>query len=116
MFGNLFGKKPKISIPKLGFLQALGVAAYCTLVGSVLWSGNILFGQMGNVLGPTLMLILLSVSVLVCGLLVFYHPYQLFFDDKKKEAADLVLYTTGWLFAFFLLVLIKLLILNALIS
>ena len=88
-----------MNIRKLGLLQALGVVAYCALVGLFIWSGW-LFG-LTVPLGPALMLILLSVSVLVCGLLVFYHPYQLFFDDKKKEAADLVLYTTGWLAAFF---------------
>ena len=103
-----------MNIGKLGLLQALGVVTYCALVGLFIWSGW-LFG-LTVPLGPVLMLILFSFSVLVCGLLVFYHPYQLFFDGKKKEAADLVLYTTGWLFAFFLLVLIKLLILNALIS
>jgi len=27
---------------------------------------------------------------------------KLFFEGKKKEAADLVLYTTVWLFIFFL--------------
>ena len=100
MLGNLFGKKPKISIEKLGLLQALGVVAYCTLIGLFIWSGGGLFGLMAP-LAPILMLILFSFSVLVCGLLVFYHPYQLFFDGKKKEAADLVLYTTGWLAAFF---------------
>jgi len=46
---------------------------------------------------------LFSVSALICGLLVFYHPYQLLFSGKKKEAADLVLLTTAYLAGFFLL-------------
>lgn len=108
----LFGKN--ISIKKQGFLQALGVAIYCTLVGLFFWIGDTLFGQMNSIIGPILMLILLSVSVLVCGLMVFYQPYRLFFDGKKKEAADLVIYTTIWLFAFFLIALVKLLISNSL--
>jgi Na+/proline symporter len=102
MLGNLFNKKSEISIKKLGFFQALGVAVYCLLVGALIQSGSVFFGPLGGILGPALMLILLSFSVLVCGLLVFYHPYQLFFDGKKKEAADLVLSTTGWLAAFFI--------------
>lgn len=101
----LFGKK-KTSIKKQGFFQALGVTAYCVLVGLLFWNGNILFGPMNTTFGPILMLILLSASVLICGLLVFYQPYQLFFDGKKKEAADLVISTTGWLLAFFLAFLI----------
>jgi cation transport ATPase len=107
----IFGKK-KISIEKQGLFQALGVAAYCTLIGLLMANGNILFGQMNLVIGPILMLILLSVSVLVCGLLVFYQPYQLFFDGKKKEAVDLVLFTTGWLVMFFFAFLILTVIIN----
>lgn len=103
----LFGKE-KTPLKQKGFLQALGVAAYCALIGLFFWKGNELFGQVNLVLGPILMLILLSVSVLICGLLVFYQPYRLFFDGKKKEAADLVIFTTVWLavlfFAFLILI------------
>jgi len=115
MFGKLFEKKSKLSLKWLGFLQALGVALYCTLVGLFIWSGEVLFDTMNVFLGPVLMLILFSVSVLACGILVFYQPYRLFFDGKKKEAADLVIYTTIWLFAFFIIALIKLVILTSLI-
>jgi len=85
----------------LGFFQALGVTFYCSLVGLLFWKGNEIFGQM-NYLGPVLVLVLLSVSVLICALIVFYRPYRLFFDGKKKEASELVLSTTAWLFVFFL--------------
>ena len=105
MFGKLFGKKPKISIPQMGFLQALEVTLYCTLIGLLMWNGDLFFGTMNMFFGPILMLVLFSVSVLVCGLLVFYQPYRLFFDGKKKEAADLVLYTTGWLLVSFFILL-----------
>lgn len=86
----------------LGFFQALGVTFYCSLVGLLFWKGNEIFGQQINYLGPVLVLVLLSVSVLICALIVFYRPYRLFFDGKKKEAAELVLSTTAWLFVFFL--------------
>ncbi len=101
----LFGKE-KISLKKQGFLQALGVAVYCTLIGLLFWNGSVLFGQMNQIVGPILMLILFSVSVLVCGLLVFYQPYRLFFDGKKKEAVDLVILTTAWLAVFLIAFLI----------
>lgn len=106
MFGNIFSKRSKISIERLGFLQAVGVALYCTLVGLFIWNGDNIFGTMSVFLAPVLMLILFSVSVLICGLSVFYLPYRLFFDKKRKEAADLVLYTTGWLAFFFLVFLL----------
>jgi hypothetical protein len=88
---------------KLGFLQAIGVTAYCLLVGLIFWKGSDVFGKMHLYLGPVAVLILLSVSVLICALLVFYNPYKLFFGGKKKEAVDTVVYTTASLFIFLLL-------------
>ncbi len=99
-FEMLFRKKRELSIRQKGFLQATGVVAYCLLVGLLFWNANILFGQMNVFMGPVTMMTLFSVSVLVCGLLVFYLPYRMFFDKKQKEAIDLVLYTTGWLAVF----------------
>ncbi len=101
----LFGKE-KTSLKQKGFLQALGVAVYCTLVGLLLGNGDLLFGQANLILGSILMLVLFSVSVLVCGLLVFFQPYRLFSDGKRKEAADLVIFTAIWLAAFLFLSLI----------
>lgn len=87
-----------MSIKKTGFLQALGVTAYCSLIGLVFWQGNHLFPKVNQYFAPVMMLLLLSVSVLVCGLIVFYKPYRLFFDEKKKDAANLVISTSLWLF------------------
>lgn len=83
-----------------GFLQALGVAAYCTAVGLLMFNIERFMDNKPNFFGPVSFLLLFSVSALVCGLLVFYNPYILFFEKKKKQAIDLVLYTTAWLFAF----------------
>jgi hypothetical protein len=88
---------------KQGFLQALGVALYCSLVGLFFWQGQNIFPKFNPYFGPVMMLLLLSFSVLTCGVIVFYKPYLMFFDDKKKEAIRLVVGTAGWLFVFFLL-------------
>lgn len=101
------------SLIRLGFVQALGVALYCSFVGLFFWKGNELFGKVPNFFGPVAFLLLLSFSVLICGLLVFYQPYRLFFDNKKKEAADLVLYSAAWLFAFFVAFLLLAVLLKA---
>lgn len=85
-----------------GFMQAVGVTLYCSLVGLLFWKGDEIFGKVPNYFGPVAFLLLLSVSVLVCGTIVFYQPYKLFFAGKQQEAADLVLQTAAWLFAFFL--------------
>lgn len=88
---------------KAGFLQALGVTLYCSLVGLLFWQGNHLFPKVNQYFAPVMMLLLLSVSVLVCGLLVFYKPYKLFFANKKEDAINLVLFTSLWLFLFLLI-------------
>ncbi len=86
----------------LGFLQAFEVAGYCLAVGLFIWQGDRVFSKFNHFLAPVLFLLLFSVSTLICGLLVFYRPYRLFFEDKKKDAVELVLFTTLWLFFFFL--------------
>lgn len=95
-------------IRKQGFLQALGVAAYCTLIGLFMWNANSIVGKMNNFVGPILILILFSTSALICGLLVFYKPYKLFFADKKKEAIEVVVSTALWLFTFLIIFLLGL--------
>lgn len=102
MLWKLGVKKEKLSLKQRGFLQATSVVIYCLLVGLFFWNANALFGQMNVFLGPVTMLILFSVSVLVCGLSVFYLPYRMFFEKKRKEAIDLVLFTTGFLFLYLL--------------
>lgn len=83
---------------KQGFLQALGVTAYCSLIGVFMWNSNNVFGKMNSTLGPIFVLMLLSTSVLICASLVLYKPYRLFVDGKKKEALGVVVSTASWLF------------------
>jgi hypothetical protein len=85
-----------------GLPQALGVAVYCLLVGGFMFNmGKFFDSGPDGFLAPVAVLMLFSVSALICALLVFYYPYKLFIEKKKKEAAEQVLYTTAWLFAFF---------------
>lgn len=86
-----------------GFYQALTVVFYCSLVGSVIWNGEKIFGQMKSFIGPITFLTMFSVSALICGLLVFYKPYKLFFANKKEEAANIVVATTVSLFTILLI-------------
>jgi len=89
-----------MKINKLGFLQALGVTVYCSLIGLILWQGSNIFPKVNAYFGPVMFLLLFSASVLICGLMVFYKPYQLFFAGKKKEAISVVVSTSLWLFLF----------------
>lgn len=87
---------------KLGLRQAIGIALYCSVVGLVMNNGEKIFGQMKSPIGPIAFLTMFTVSVLTCGLLVFKKPYELFFDGKKKEAINVVVYTAVSLFVILL--------------
>lgn len=102
----------KFSLKTRGFVQAAGVTLYCGLVGIFMWKGNVIFGKVASYFAPVAVLLLFSVSALICTVLVFYQPYKLFFEGKKKEAANLVLYTTLWLFVFFIVFLLLTLMLS----
>ncbi len=75
----------------------MGVAAYIALIGLFISNANAVFPKIGNLWGPILFLLLFSTSALICGLIVFYKPYKLFFAGKKKEAAEVVISTAAWL-------------------
>lgn len=97
---------------KQGFLQALGVSFYILLIGLFINNGEKFVGHIALPLGPILMLLLLSVSVLICAILVLYKPYKFFIEGKKKEALDVVVSTAVSLFGLLILFLIGLAIFN----
>lgn len=102
----------KLSLPFIGFLQALGLTAYCGMVGVVMWKGNTWFGQMNGYFGPVLILSILVVSVIICALITAGYPFLVFWNKKNtKEALSIVAYTAGWLL-FFVAVVMLLLCLN----
>ncbi len=83
---------------KNGLKQATNVAGYILLVVMVMANGNYWFGEDDRgMLAPLLALTVLSVSVLVCALLVLAEPYKLFMAKKGNEALELVISTTKWL-------------------
>jgi len=91
----------KASLVFLVFLQAIGLVFYCALVGLIFWRGNQWFGPAHLYLGPTMVLILLVVSVLISGLLVLAYPAFLFWEKKQRlEAVKLVACTSAWLVFF----------------
>lgn len=89
-----------MEIKTLGFFQALGVALYCSLLGVFFWQGSKILPEPGLPFGPMMFLLLFSTSVLICSLIVFYKPYKLFFEGKKKEAINAVVFTSLWMFGF----------------
>lgn len=98
-----------LSLPFIGFLQALGVVLYCCLVALFFWKGNEVFGVAPNYLGPLLVLLLFVLSALICALIVLGYPITLFWEKKETEKAlRLVAYSAAWIIFFFVLLLIVL--------
>lgn len=95
----------KLSLGFIAFLQAAGLTLYTILIGLFFWKANWIFGPLNNFLGPTLMLLIFIASAIICALIFGYYPFILWWEHKEtKKAAKLVLYTTGWLTFFVLLV------------
>ena len=107
IINNMFkGKSKQIDyLKKLALFQSAGIFLYIALVSLIFWQGNNWFGPHAY-LGPILVLLLFSVSAMICGLIMFYKPFRLFLDNKKEEAVKLVLYSAGFLVLFFLILLI----------
>jgi hypothetical protein len=97
---------------KQGLIQAASVTLYCTIIGALVFQLSDSHGGTFSFLLPVAFLLLFSASALICGLLVFYKPYLLFFKNKKKEAIDLVLHTAMWLFVFFVTALLAALLIR----
>lgn len=106
-------KIQKLSLPMVGFLQAVGLTVYCSLVSVLFWQGNKLFGNVPNYLGPFLFLVIFTTSALISALITLGYPFLLFWEKKQtREALRLVGYTAGWLVFIAVLILTTLLIIR----
>ena len=95
-------KNKHLSLVKISFLQALGLVAYCSLVGLVLAYGNQWFGKIPQYFAPLLSLLLFSTSALICALITLSYPIILFLKNKQPvKALKLIFYTVLWLVFFF---------------
>lgn len=96
---------------KKGLVQASSVAGYILLVVAVMANGNYWFGEDDRgILAPLLAVTVLSVSVLVCTLLVLAEPYRLFIAKRGNEALELVIATTKWLVVYLILLIVGIIV------
>lgn len=79
-------------------LNALGTAAYITLVASLIFSLQFLAPKEDIIIIPIAMLSLFVCSAAITSFLVLGKPIMLYLDGKKKEAISLLIYTIGILF------------------
>lgn len=88
---NKYMKPNKLSL--IGFLQALGLVAYCSLVASLIWGLGRTFDSSPGISGIIFSLFLLAFSVAVCGSIVFGYPVYLVVNKNIKDALNVLLYT-----------------------
>jgi len=89
----------------IGLTQALGVTAYCGLIGLIFWKGEEWFGRMPNYLGPVLMLTLLSTSALICALITLAYPaFLIWKKNQPVKALKLIGFTAVWMVLFVVLI------------
>lgn len=99
-----FLKKKNFSLSFIAFLQALGLVAYCSLVGYFMWYGEKIFGPPYYFLGPAMFLVLFITSALISAFLILGYPFILFWEKKQTiKALKLVIYTIAWLLFFIFL-------------
>jgi len=100
-------KKNKLFL--IGFLQALAVVSYCSLIGWLLYSMTQSLDEPGF-WGIALMLSLLVVSAAITGSLVFVYPAYLGLNQRLKEAIWVLIFTSGSLFSLIFFLAIVLLV------
>lgn len=91
---------------KISFLNALGTAAYITIVATFMQNASKLLGEKDNFITPIIILLLFTLSAITVGGLVLGKPLMLYFDGKKNEAVSIFLQTAGWLAGFTVLAIV----------
>jgi hypothetical protein len=89
-------------IIKQAFLLALGEGIYISLVATLLFIVQKLFGEKPDpaIVAPIAFLLLLVISASISGALILGKPLTLYLDGKKKDAIALFGFTVAWLILF----------------
>ncbi|MBI2607845.1 MAG: hypothetical protein HYW51_03395 [Candidatus Doudnabacteria bacterium] len=88
-----------------GFLSAVGVFVYTSVVAWLLFNSGRLFGTEDTFWGPVGMLLLFVLSATLVGLMVLGRPAYLFLNGRRFEALKLLFMTISWLAVIVIIVL-----------
>lgn len=102
-------KENKYSLGFIAFLQAAGLATYCSGVAYFMYHASIWFKRIPEYFAPLLVLLVFTTSALISGIITLYYPFILVW--QKKQTADgvkLVIYTAVWMAAFIIILLLGL--------
>jgi len=98
-------KNKKLTPSTIGFLQALGAAAYCALIVFVIMSFSKNAAPPGF-LGSLLILVLLVFSAAVTGSIVFGYPAYLALHKRFQEALYILAFTAVYFLGIILIIVI----------
>lgn len=88
----------------IGLLQAIGVVAYCFLIGGFFWIAKEYLATPPGILGTILMLIILVFSAAATGSIVFGYPaYLTLKHNNIKSALIIFAYTLLYCFIFIII-------------
>lgn len=85
---------------KSSLRNSLATAVYVAIVALIIYNAEKVFGTMRNIIGPIAFLLLFVTSAAITGFLVLGQPIMLYFENQKREAVKLFVYTVAWLFIF----------------
>ncbi|NIT04557.1 hypothetical protein GTO10_06725 [Candidatus Saccharibacteria bacterium] len=92
--------KIKLTLPTIGLLEASGLTAYVVLISKIFQYADKWAAGISPTSVSVFLLLLFVLSALISALIMLGRPALLFFDGKKKEAVELVLWSTIWLAGF----------------
>jgi len=90
----------KLTLPTIGLLETTGLTVYVILVSKIFQHGESWAGGINPTSASIFFLLLFVASALISALIMLGYPAFLFFGGKKKEAFELVLWSTIWLVGF----------------
>ncbi len=99
----------KSNLSLIGFLQALSLIIYCSLIAGLFWIADNYFRVPPRFLGTVIMLLLFVFSAAITGSIVFGYPVYLALNQKIKEALSVFAYTLLYCLAFIIIAIILIL-------
>ena len=94
----------------IGFLQALSLIIYCTLISGIFWLGENFFKGPPDFIITAFILLLFVFSAAVTGSIVFAYPVYLALNQQIKEALSIFAYTILFCLAIIIAVIIILIV------
>ena len=87
----------KLSLEFIAFLQATALTIYCSLMVTFLWNAEKWFSNIPNVFVITIMILIFTVSALVCAYITLGQAVKIYFEQNNaKRAVKLIGITAAW--------------------